>query len=175
MGADSLTLRDKGSSFIHSSKYLLSNYSINGPALGWEKSRWPCWSSSGTFVLTVVNTETVIHIESGEVDRSVWSWNSKTFLKKKCTQFGGNLDLPDVSLWKHTSVFKHLIGCPVCGRVCCLLHFLWAFPSKLFWGSGIVNICALTDYWNFLARWRNSSRKTNFVVRILLWTWEKYT
>lgn len=83
-------------------------------------------------------------------------------LPQKYTQFGGNLDLPDVLLWKDTSVFKHLIGCPVCGRVCCLLHFLLASPSKLFLGSGIVNICAC-EYWNFLAVLKK------FFERLILW------
>ena len=38
-------------------------------------------------------------------------------LPKKPIQFGGNLDLPDSLLWKDPSVFKHLIGWPVCGSV----------------------------------------------------------
>lgn len=31
-------------------------------------------------------------------------------LPKKPIQFGGNLDLPDILLWKDTGIFKHLTG-----------------------------------------------------------------
>lgn len=53
-----------------------------------------------------------------------------------------NLDLPYILIWKDTSVFKCLIGWPICGSMCYLLHFLLAFLSKRFWEAEIVDICA---------------------------------
>lgn len=73
-------------------------------------------------------------------------------LPKKSVQFGRNLDLPGILIWRDTSVFKTLIGWPVCDRVC----LLWPFGEgghlrvDCFGNLGMV-LCAC-GYWNFLAR-----------------------
>lgn len=116
----------RGRSFFHSfNSYFLNNYSINGPALGWEESRWPCWNSldanEGRLVLTV------ICVNLSEADKSMWNKTGKPSWKV-CSVWRKFKIFWTFLIWKDTSIFKHLTGWPVCDRMC-LLFLLFVFGT----------------------------------------------